>query len=388
MSNFPSTMIRFPLQWTNLSDLISLLTGAGRDTVQKALAQTTGCLCYIPVYFSLGRIAYSSIALVGAIRDGRLLRSPGNAIKVFNLESGHRHDDRNWVAGRIFRDLEADVSREDPMPYNGIRISIWEAVEDPNRRTKHWYNKTRILRVPIAILQLVVAPIPLILYGDRGIPLFTTASTLLEMIMGSLPQWRAEKPPKRQHSKAIFGLTPGNGSKDIAIIIGGGHWLDSEELRLQEAPRTEKPWEKFTRAGLGSWVTLCIGVVQVTSAALVENTRFLVPVSVIGMFHNTYLAATERRPKHLDLHLRHVETMMSVKVMDGLMDLEVGYGCARPLVSEFFPGPLKEDEVAWWNGDRKRYDATRSLYFWDLQYFADDTNVSKFSQLIWGEVNT
>ncbi|KAI1160080.1 hypothetical protein F5B18DRAFT_634368 [Nemania serpens] len=403
MLNFTGTRIQLSSQWTNPSDVATVLMVIGGDLVQKALAQTTGCL-YTPVCFSFGWVAYAFKAVVSVIGDGRLLPPPDYAVKVFNLKSDNCRDNRNWVIGRIFRDIEAYMSREEPMPYSGIRISVWEATENPNRHTKHSYSKIHILGLVITVLQLVIASIPLILYGDWGVLLVTATGTLLAIIMGGLPQWRAEKLPNRQHSKAIFGLRSGNGSKDIVIIIGGGHCLDLEELCLQETPRNEKPWEKFAHeapglftkpkkrltspllfyrtgtqrmnvrviCGLptGFWVTLCICVVQsfawlvilIAAAALAENTWFLILVEAIGMVQNAYLAAAERHPKHRNLPVQHVETIMRQKVMDGLMDLQVGYRCGRPLVSEFCPGPLQEEEVAWWNGDRNLYDEVRSRY--------------------------
>ncbi|KAI1122945.1 hypothetical protein F5Y10DRAFT_286658 [Nemania abortiva] len=400
MLNFANTTIQFSSQWKNPSDITTLLMIISGDVVQKALAQTTGCL-YTPVCFSFGWVTYSFMALIGMMGDGRLLPPPDYPVKVFNLDSGYSRDNKNWVIGRIVRDMEAFLSRDKPMLGRAIRISVWKAKENPNRYTKHSYSKIHILGLATTTIQLAIASIPLILYGDWSILFLTAAGTLLAIVTGSLPQWRAEKLPNRQHSKAKFALTSGNGSRDIMVVIGDGQCLDLEELCLEETPRNERPWEKFSReqtglptepkmvpggllhfyrtmtcimntmtiGGLpsGFWITLCVCVVQslawlvllITTAAIAEHTWFLILVGLIGMFQNAYLAAVERSPRNRNLPLEHVETILMKKVMDGLMDLEVAHGCGRALVSEFFPGPLREEEDAWWKGDTKAYDDIR-----------------------------
>ncbi|KAI1743091.1 hypothetical protein F4680DRAFT_410978 [Xylaria scruposa] len=403
MWNFTATKKQLSSQFANPSDVTTVLMVVGGDVVQKALAQTTGCL-YTPVCFSFGWVTYAFMALVGIIGDGRLLPPPDCPVKVFNLRSRYCRDNRNWVIGRIVRDMEAYMSRTEPNTAGGIRISVWEAQENPNRHTKHSYNTIHALGLVVTILQLVIASIPLICYGDWGILFVTGVGTFLAIVAGALPQWRVEKLPNRQHSESNFALTTGNGSRDIMIVIGRGNCLDLEELCSQETPRNGTPWEKFgqeklssfakPREGVGGfsifhrtgtqimnartiwglpsgfWLTLSICVVQsitwliilIASAALCENAWFLISVGVLGMFQNAYLAAVERSPRHRNLPLQHVETIMTRKVMDGLMDLQVSYGFARPLVSEFFPGPLREEEAAWWNGDRELYDEIRLRY--------------------------
>ncbi|TLD20721.1 hypothetical protein PspLS_08442 [Pyricularia sp. CBS 133598] len=62
-------------QWAAPQDVSTVLMIIGGDVVQKALAQTTGCL-YTPVVFSFGWVAYSFITLIAIIGDGHLLPPP------------------------------------------------------------------------------------------------------------------------------------------------------------------------------------------------------------------------------------------------------------------------------------------------------------------------
>ncbi|ETS85963.1 hypothetical protein PFICI_03988 [Pestalotiopsis fici W106-1] len=375
-----STVSQLSSQWANPSDVTTVLMVIGGDVVQKALAQTTGCW-YTPVCFSFGWVAYMFMALVGIIGDGRLLPIPDYPAKVFNLKTGYVRDNKNWVIGRLLRDHEAYMSRKEPAPTSGVRIAVWEAKENKNCHKQISFSHSRIHiwgGITMAA-QLIIAAIPVIKNHRWGILLITASGTVLALMVGGLPQWRAEKLPNRQQSKKVFALTTGNGSRDIMVIIGAGKILDLEDLSAQETPRSEKPWEKFkleasrrpqrhgwaqsgriekfmldhtgsfhfsrmkvhgilTRPvrGLpaGFLLTMVVCVVQsilwllllITVAALSTDTWYLILVGGIGMFQNGYLAAMERTPEHRNCPLELKEVITTAKVMDGLMDLEVAYG--------------------------------------------------------------
>lgn len=386
-------------QWANPSDITAVAMVIGGDVVQKALAQTTGCW-FTPVCFSFGWVAYSFMALVEILGDGRLLPPPDVACKVINLTSGYARDNKNWVIGRLVRDNAAYLSRMQPYRSAAIRISVWQAKENKNQYTKHSYWFVHIWGAIVIVLQLAIACIPLGLYGDWGVLLVTGSGTILSLVTGALPQWTAEKLPNRQRAKGPFAMTVGNGSKDIMVILGDGRCLDLEEMSTSESPRNPRLWSKFDqdttgdavgingqpkplhrrtsswmlasegRGGIstGFYITLVVCVVQtllwlallVSVSALQSNTWFILAVGGIGMFQNGYLAATEVKPERRNLPLRHIETIATRKVMDGLMDLEASYGCGKHLRHEFFPGELREDEIKWWGGDPKPYDEERT----------------------------
>lgn len=116
-------------QWMNPTDVTTVLMIIGGDVVQKALAQTTGCW-YTPVCFSFGWVAYSFMSLVAILGDGRLLPDPDVSCRVINLKSGYGRDNKHWLIGRIVRDNDAYMSRKHPRTSRGIRISVWEALEN------------------------------------------------------------------------------------------------------------------------------------------------------------------------------------------------------------------------------------------------------------------
>ena len=78
-------------------------------------------------------------------------------------------------------------------------------------------------------IQLRVSAIPLGLYGDWSVLLITACGTLLAYASGSLPQWRQEKWHARKQKQDV-GLTLGNGSKHVVVVLGSDGSLDLEDL--------------------------------------------------------------------------------------------------------------------------------------------------------------
>ncbi|KAK8087411.1 hypothetical protein PG994_002385 [Apiospora phragmitis] len=222
-------------QWINLSYVSTILMVIGGDVL------------YTPVCFSFGCVTYAFTTLVNIIRDGRLLPLPDHHVKVFNLESGYAHKNRNWVMSRLLRDIEAQVSREWPLSGDGrgIRISVFEAPENDNGPTQFSWGFVHVIGALATVLQLGVAAVPIWLDQEWGIMLITVVGTLFIQIMGLLPQWRAENLPNGQRSKDCYALTSGNGSTDIVVIIGRAVCLNLESMSFSKSPRVGRPWEKF-----------------------------------------------------------------------------------------------------------------------------------------------
>ena len=246
------------------------------------------------------------------------------------------------------------------------------------------------------LLQLIIAAIPIGLYREWGILMVTGAGTLLALMAGALPQWRVEKIPGQMKSKKNFALTSGNGARDILIIRGTGQCIDLEELAAAEMPRSSRGWEshpllsrqvieggvpKTHRNGteyretrtyrgipLGFWITTTVVSCQfvlwlallIAVAGLRSHVWFLLLVGGLGMLQNVVVAASSREPEKRNLNLRLVEVILTRKVMDGLMDLEIGFeGFGDALLKEFFPGKIRKEETEWWTGNKEPYDVRR-----------------------------
>ncbi|KAF2105389.1 hypothetical protein BDV96DRAFT_608287 [Lophiotrema nucula] len=401
VSNSPgtgaTTQQQLSAQWTNPNDVLSVLLIVGGDIVQKALAQGSGGY-FTPICFSFGWVSYSLNTLIAIVGDGHLLPEPDHPVKVYNLKSGYVRENKNWVIGRIARDNVMHLNKMRPLDGNAIRISIYDALEDTKGPSVAATGRLRAFGVATMILQLFIASIPFGRYREWGVFLVTAAGTGLALVAGALPQWRAEKLPCQTKVTKDFALTSGNGSRDIMIIRGNGVCLDLEELAAPQMPRSARIWEghpllsrpvtedgipkvrlnrskvykTWTPLGIpiGFWITIAVTSTQfvfwvailISVAGLRAHVWYLLGVGALGMLQNVIVAAASRGPDKRNLPIKHVETLLSRKVMDGLMDLDITYaGFGEPLLGEFFPGKLRKNEKEWWAGNRDAYDDEREV---------------------------
>ncbi|OAG02759.1 uncharacterized protein CC84DRAFT_1061143, partial [Paraphaeosphaeria sporulosa] len=343
-----STQNQLSSQWNNPSDVLSVLLIVGGDIVQKALAQTSGGYL-TPVCFSFGWVAYSLSMIVSIVGDGRLLPEPDHPVKVYNLKNGYVRENKNWTIGRILRDNVMRLNKNVPIGGNAIRIAIYDAQKHDVNPAIAGTGRLRSLSIAVMLVQFGIAAIPCGLYDEWGILLITGAGTMLALVAGALPQWRVEKYPSQTDSKKNFALTSGNGSRDIMIIRGAEGCIDLEELAAPQMVRSGIP--------LGFWITMVVAAIQfilwlallISVAGLRAHVWYLLLVGAIGMLQNVLVAASSQSLKKRNLKLRQAEVILTRKVMDGLMDLEVAYkGFGEALRNEFFPGKLDEDEIQWW----------------------------------------
>ncbi|KAL6912792.1 hypothetical protein FSST1_010552 [Fusarium sambucinum] len=406
-----STSHQLAAQWVNPSDVSTILFVLGGDVVQKAYSQAAGT-AYVPVCFSFGCVAYAFVALVGIIGEGRLLSPPDYPCKVMNLKSGYTRENKNFVLGRLLRDLEATESRKEILACeeNGdgnytyaLKISVFEATFNKNGRTEFSWNWVHAVGITITMVQLLLAFIPFIVHGTWSVLLITGAGTLLVQWSGLLPQWRAEKLPNRQRSEEVYAMTSGNGSRDVVVIIGCGNCLDIESLATSQSPRNGRPWEKFLSLSkpqdgddrgmsiirrntmlrkakrsdvwmfrgvpIGFIITniscVCLSIlwllllINVSARSEFPESWCLLGVGALGMFQNAWLAARELTPEMRNIPLKCVDQIKGRKAMDTIMDFHASYKLGVPLRDEFFPGKLRSEEEEWWNGDVRKYNYRR-----------------------------
>lgn len=376
-------------EWANPSAMVAtVLMFVSGNVIQEAFAQSTGKL-FTPVCFSFGWVSYALSNLKDIFGEGRLMPLPDYPVKVFNVASGYYRVNKNWLIGRIVRDHESSMSKLEPLNDCGIRIAIFEAMPVTKRKLLSFrYNTRHLLGAVVMLTQFAIASIPTIRTEGHewGILAITGFGTLLAIIMGSLPQWLAEKVPSNRASDKVFALTVGNGSRDIMIIKGEGRCLDLEELATLASPRTARPWTKMETFSLarrnslgrdakmmlgkplGFLITRCVCVFEalgwllilISVAGIRSHTWCLITIGAIGLIHNAMLADLERKPGTRNLPLKLLDSISTHKVMDGLMDLEITHeGCGEALLQEFFPGRLRPDEEQWWKTEKGKRSNTK-----------------------------
>ena len=227
-------------QFSNPSDILSLLLIVGGDIVQKALAQFVGVrpfrwapdISLTPVAFSFGWVAYAFMSLMSVAGDGRLMPdTPDCPSVLINCENAFIRTNNSWVLGRILRDHEDKLLKK---ANYSMRIDIFTATQVKDVRSSIDYKW--IFGWLVILVQQVIAFIPWILYGDWAIFMVTAAGTIFALITGSLPQWSAEKWSTREirdGKKKTVCLTRGNGHRHALVLICKGPMWDLEAMVLQ-----------------------------------------------------------------------------------------------------------------------------------------------------------
>ncbi|EWC47761.1 hypothetical protein DRE_02961 [Drechslerella stenobrocha 248] len=319
-------------QWSNPSDILSLLLLIGGEIVQKAIAQLVALrvphrrqlhnekddnayfFTLAPVAFSFGWVAYAFNSLMSVFGPGNLMPDPDTAIVVINTANGYVRDNGSWVLGRFFRDYEIGLDDEknkelwpDPPPPDSagkprrvsLRVDVLEVSSstDPPAVDATWY----IGWVVIAA-QLGIAIIPWVLWDDWAIFLVCGAGTLFSLLSSALPQWISEKWAWRRLWKPkTVVLTRGNGTQYAVALVCRANDPDIEALacaRAEAKPGTRPAFLVLTVL----WMLLLI-----TVSGIEDNRWFLIAVGGIGMLQNMWAASCVRHSSTLGLHLRRYQ---------------------------------------------------------------------------------
>jgi hypothetical protein len=319
----------------------------------------------------IGWVAYIITAFGCSVGGYRLMPpTPDNAGIVINGKTGYVRQNASWVIGRLIRDFEA---WKDPRVDDKIK-EITNKKMQQNKLTERpcraglcvsFYTPSLIKEASIpekdlvywsgfvvAALQLVIAAIPFVTFGDWGTLAITTGGIILCLVTGSLPQWRTEKWACRRNTKKTFVLTHGNGAQHAIVILGNSHGLDLEDLAGYFEPTLPAPLSITITFGIlaALWIVLLI-----TAAGQKTNTWSLMAVGGIGMIQNVGVAGWKRHPSAFGVHLDFKEAIGDSKVMETLFMVEERYPhVGRSMLKTFFPSELKENEKNRWAELKKR----------------------------------
>jgi hypothetical protein len=207
-------------------------------------------------------------------------------------------------------------------------------------------------------LQLVLAAVPWIKYGNWAIFLMTVIGTILAVMTGSLRVWRKEKYATRKIPRSSglgYVITRGNGHKHVIAILPddakSGLFLDDLAGAVSHADN----WSRATSVFFAVlWIFFLI-----VAAGLKDHAWFLLGVGAIGMVQNLTVASAPRDPAAHGIPLSEIETVFGKrlptmkdrpKVMSVLYQVEDAYpGLGFAIRPEFFPDfALRPDEVTTW----------------------------------------
>jgi hypothetical protein len=367
-------------QFTQPSDVFSILLLLGPDVIAQAIAQLAGGIL-TPVTFSFGWVAYAVSALLSVGGENKLmpLASDGAAVEVINGSSGYTRSNSSWVIGRIIRDYKKWIHRDSRARHRQNRLDK-HAADQAKLVRKGQHSEAARLEVPAraglciaiyrpsttstagvpnhdliyysgfitAIFQLGLAAIPCGIFGDWGILMMTSIGIALAFATGSLPQWRKEKWACREKTSKDVILSRGNGSDHAIVVLGNEHGLDLEDL-ASGPTNYDASTSNFTRIAVVCLATAWIFLL-IAAAGLKGNAWFLLAVGGIGMLQNIAVASFERNPSALGIHLDFVGVVGHYKIMKALFELEERHpGIGANMVPTFFPGQLREDEKEQWD---------------------------------------
>jgi hypothetical protein len=334
-----------------------------------------------------GWVAYAVTALVSAVGENKLMPISDCPCKVINGKSGHTKDNTSWIIGRMVRDFESwmdpkisehldsmimkkwneikkDAEKKAPgsgnklkkPPIAGLCVSIYKASHKEPGHPGH--DPIYYTGLATTVIQLGIAAIPCVLFGDWGILLVTASGALLSFTTGSLPQWSKEKWACRRNVRKNVALTRGNGSQHAIVILGEGRGLDLEDLAV--GPTSVDVSASYTtRIVIAILATLWI-LLLITAAGLGQNTWYLLVVGGIGILQNIMVAGWRRDPSAFGVPLDFEEVICETKVMKTLYAVEDKYpNLGRSMVATFFPGMLNEAEQTKWDeyADRAKSNA-------------------------------
>ncbi|KKP06404.1 hypothetical protein THAR02_01455 [Trichoderma harzianum] len=357
-------------QWTNPSDIFSLLLLVGGDVIQKALAQFT-LNRFRPMAFSFGWVAYAFGHLLFAVGNLKALPDPDCPCTITRASSMPTTSaNQSWLLGRLVRNHEywsvplikdalksGRISEQDASVYElmepptrglpkGLQVFIYKFIQpSSNNRSlsKDWPWFSGLITT---LIQLGVAAIPAGLYGEWEILLITAGGTALAYATAHFSGYSPFLRSRGLRGRAVFTLTEGNGSRTAIVFIKDtGIGVDLERLtRVELTEGSQILRIAAASVQLVFWVALLI-----TVSGLKTHTWFMVAVGALGMMQNLILAGAPRTPEALGMPVQLEQVVGLPKVMDTLLELEAKVPYAgKALLPIYSPGRLREREVEKW----------------------------------------
>lgn len=359
-------------QWTNPSDIFSLLLLVGGDVIQKALAQFT-LNRFRPMAFSFGWVAYAFSHLLFAVGNLKALPDPDCPCTITKASSlPTTSANQSWLLGRLVRNHEywrGPLIEEalksgrisDPEPFYGgkelpsfLQIFVYKFVQSsPINRSlsKDWPWFSGLITT---LIQLGIAAIPAGLYGEWAILLITAGGTALAYATAHYSGYSTFISSRTLSGRKVFTLTEGNGSRNAIVLIKDkGIGVDLEHLTQVDFTGGSQILRIVAASvQLVFWVALLI-----TVSGLKTHTWFMVAVGALGMMQNLVLAGAPRTPEALGIPVQLEQVVWLPRLMDTLLALEASVPYAgKALLPIYFPGGLRQDEIGRWEALEREHE--------------------------------
>jgi hypothetical protein len=339
----------------HLTTIIPLFMLLGPELVAKALAVTTTSPRNDSVCFGFGLLGYMFSLLTTAFTGlSEILPKPEIDSKVLDLRSGQGRVNKSFLLSRVLRDLESQYVPST----GGLVIEVLHAVApaEPLSSLQGICINYRTFLVSVA--QLIMAcGYGFLSHGDCSVMcIFTTALFALHALT-HLPAWTTQKFSARKDNgkNATHALLRGNGHRHVFVIKN----THREAWNLEDLAAPGLPTYNYAQTRELP-IIMAVFLIFLFLTMLATQLSYFGSITMIliifyGNVGNLLIAGLPRAPWAHGIALEPVETIQDEsKVMPALQSFEEKYpGYGAPMVKEFFPGGLSEDEKKWWD-ERKQ----------------------------------
>jgi hypothetical protein len=297
------------------------------------------------VSFGFGLLSYTFTLLTAAFTGlSSILPAPEIESKVLNLTSGQGRTNTSFVLSRVLRDLESRY----PSKLGGLVIEVLDASAplSPLYANRH--------TVIVCVAQILIAGgYGFLSGGDFSVMGILVTALWAMQTLTLLPGWTTQKFSARKDGgkNACYALLRGNGYRHVFVIKN----THPEAWNLQDLAATGAPSYDYAQMRelpvIFAVFFIFLFLTMLATQLSYSGSIILICIMFYGTLGNLLIAGLPRAPWAHGVALESIEVIQGDdKVMVALQSLEEKYpGYGAPLVKEFFPVGLREDEKKWWD---------------------------------------
>ncbi|KAH4932387.1 hypothetical protein HBI39_211710 [Parastagonospora nodorum] len=340
-----TSLIDFRVSGSQYGILVALFLIMGESILPKTLANVSPTRPADDVaYFSMGWLSWTLSAIVTAVSgNAELLPKPEVSCKVLNLNSAQGRANDSFLLSRILHDLELKHAQKT----DGLAIEVLDAL-DLDQTLKTTDMSTQVVMYAQVSFMLCA----MFWHNNWQVLFLSTIGGLFIDAIAKMPAWQAQTfSARRDNGKnATYALMRGNGHNHVFIIRNThANTYNLEDLAGAAVTRYDytSSLELFV---LGSALVGFFWLAAASMTLSTPATMYLLAIMGVGTIGNIRTVALPRSSAAHGIPLKTVDVITGIKVLGAIQALEQKYeGCGEPLLKEFFPGGVKDQDQAWFD---------------------------------------
>jgi hypothetical protein len=329
-----------------LATIFPLLMILGPETLHQLIATVSARVLdttwYLPCF---GMLGYSFSVLVSTWSNTTLVPKPEEVAKIINLKSGKARENNSFALWRVLRDLET----EHPAKKEGLVIEVLEAsspfaqrsLSDKSPPWDSFEDKVKIINL-LVFLHLILG------YNmyTKDIHVISLVPVAIFLMVSTvyMPAWRAQHFSARKDGgeNNVYALFRGKDHRYVSFVQNA----HPDAWNMEDMAAPPEPYYNYSStreiytatANFAAWLVWTILLISLPD----EPAAVMIVVLTIGTFFNLYNIYPDQT---YGVPLDSVDVISHDKVISALQALEEKYpGFGEPLVKEFFPDGLSEQE--------------------------------------------